>query len=293
MTIDEIIAALEKVSFEVPTEALNAAGQQAAEITPALLQALARAAHDPQPLLEDHEYQLHIYAIYLLARFRERAAYADLVKLFNLPDEQTLDLTGDVLIEDGPLLLASVCDGDLGPIKTIIENEAAVPLLRTSAIAALPLLYMWGERTREEIIAYYRSLFAGGLPKPGETTVWAALVTCCGHMQAQELAGEVRRAYADGLILADALPHGEIEAALMGARPQMVERFIRRYRPIEDTAAAVSWWRCFKMRPDSSAKAPAEAAAVPRENPYANQHIGRNDPCPCGSGRKYKKCHGA
>lgn len=22
-------------------------------------------------------------------------------------------------------------------------------------------------------------------------------------------------------------------------------------------------------------------------------HVGRNDPCPCGSGRKYKKCHGA
>ena len=21
-------------------------------------------------------------------------------------------------------------------------------------------------------------------------------------------------------------------------------------------------------------------------------HIGRNDPCPCGSGKKYKKCHG-
>ena len=21
--------------------------------------------------------------------------------------------------------------------------------------------------------------------------------------------------------------------------------------------------------------------------------IGRNDPCPCGSGKKYKKCHGA
>ncbi|MGB9075494.1 MAG: SEC-C metal-binding domain-containing protein [Terracidiphilus sp.] len=21
--------------------------------------------------------------------------------------------------------------------------------------------------------------------------------------------------------------------------------------------------------------------------------MGRNDPCPCGSGKKYKKCHGA
>jgi preprotein translocase subunit SecA len=23
------------------------------------------------------------------------------------------------------------------------------------------------------------------------------------------------------------------------------------------------------------------------------QKIGRNDPCPCGSGKKYKNCHGA
>ncbi|HZR50700.1 MAG TPA: SEC-C metal-binding domain-containing protein [Streptosporangiaceae bacterium] len=21
-------------------------------------------------------------------------------------------------------------------------------------------------------------------------------------------------------------------------------------------------------------------------------HVGRNDPCPCGSGRKFKRCHG-
>ena len=28
-----------------------------------------------------------------------------------------------------------------------------------------------------------------------------------------------------------------------------------------------------------------------KNDPYAN--VGRNDPCPCGSGKKYKKCHGA
>jgi len=22
------------------------------------------------------------------------------------------------------------------------------------------------------------------------------------------------------------------------------------------------------------------------------EKVGRNDPCPCGSGKKYKKCHG-
>jgi len=33
----------------------------------------------------------------------------------------------------------------------------------------------------------------------------------------------------------------------------------------------------------------AEPAFAP--NPYVG--VGRNDPCPCGSGKKFKKCHGA
>jgi preprotein translocase subunit SecA len=28
-----------------------------------------------------------------------------------------------------------------------------------------------------------------------------------------------------------------------------------------------------------------------KADPFAD--VGRNDPCPCGSGLKYKKCHGA
>jgi preprotein translocase subunit SecA len=35
--------------------------------------------------------------------------------------------------------------------------------------------------------------------------------------------------------------------------------------------------------------APAEGQPARRNEPK----VGRNDPCPCGSGKKYKKCHGA
>jgi preprotein translocase subunit SecA len=28
-------------------------------------------------------------------------------------------------------------------------------------------------------------------------------------------------------------------------------------------------------------------------DPYSHQNVGRNDLCPCGSGKKYKRCHGA
>jgi preprotein translocase subunit SecA len=40
-----------------------------------------------------------------------------------------------------------------------------------------------------------------------------------------------------------------------------------------------------------------EAPAAPqadKEQPFRRfgTKVGRNDPCPCGSGRKYKQCHG-
>ncbi|MDD5469972.1 MAG: SEC-C metal-binding domain-containing protein, partial [Candidatus Peribacteraceae bacterium] len=34
------------------------------------------------------------------------------------------------------------------------------------------------------------------------------------------------------------------------------------------------------------------AAAISRK-PLKAVNVGRNDPCPCGSGKKFKKCHGA
>lgn len=36
-----------------------------------------------------------------------------------------------------------------------------------------------------------------------------------------------------------------------------------------------------------------EAALPSLETRFGGGKVGRNDPCPCGSGRKYKKCHGA
>jgi preprotein translocase subunit SecA len=41
----------------------------------------------------------------------------------------------------------------------------------------------------------------------------------------------------------------------------------------------------------SGAVPAAVGTAAPAANPFAG--VGRNDPCPCGSGKKFKKCHGA
>jgi preprotein translocase subunit SecA len=37
-----------------------------------------------------------------------------------------------------------------------------------------------------------------------------------------------------------------------------------------------------------------DVAVVEKPQPFVRtgQKVGRNDPCPCGSGKKYKQCHG-
>jgi preprotein translocase subunit SecA len=44
----------------------------------------------------------------------------------------------------------------------------------------------------------------------------------------------------------------------------------------------------FRQDAQRPAGAQPEAATIVRSHPK----VGRNDPCPCGSGKKYKHCHG-
>jgi preprotein translocase subunit SecA len=45
----------------------------------------------------------------------------------------------------------------------------------------------------------------------------------------------------------------------------------------------------------AAAAAPARPQPKPKrdaQNPSTWGKVGRNEPCPCGSGKKYKQCHG-
>ena len=43
--------------------------------------------------------------------------------------------------------------------------------------------------------------------------------------------------------------------------------------------------------PKQTIKKPATKKTVAKK-PAVSKKVGRNDPCPCGSGKKYKKCCG-
>ncbi len=47
------------------------------------------------------------------------------------------------------------------------------------------------------------------------------------------------------------------------------------------------------LDPVFAADDPEQEIEEPEPPPAPAGKVGRNDPCPCGSGKKYKKCHGA
>ena len=56
-----------------------------------------------------------------------------------------------------------------------------------------------------------------------------------------------------------------------------------------DSAKATT---AFKRAVDLEPHNDALKRALDTVNPFATEKVGRNEPCPCGSGKKFKKCHG-
>ncbi|MEK7720938.1 MAG: SEC-C metal-binding domain-containing protein, partial [Elusimicrobiota bacterium] len=78
------------------------------------------------------------------------------------------------------------------------------------------------------------------------------------------------------------------EAMLARVRDQMVEYVFRIQLPPRPVARPIA----VEGAPEEAQTKPQAAAPKPVSR-FANVKIGRNDPCPCGSGKKYKKCHGS
>jgi uncharacterized protein len=75
--------------------------------------------------------------------------------------------------------------------------------------------------------------------------------------------------------------------------PEDIDRFTQNNLGyIEDVLVSLDWTRGTEdVFDENGEEAPWTDFAYPNEpfrNPWRN--VGRNDPCPCGSGKKFKKC---
>ena len=281
MTIQEILKELEFNNGTFPRGAVEEAMAKREEITPELLRILQTAKGTLTRLVLQETYFAHIYALYLLAYFREKRAYPLIADFFSIPGRTTLEVTGDLVTEGLCRILASVCHGDLSLMKKLAEDENANEYVRDAALRGMLTLVAVREEPRDEIMSYYQSLFRGKLERE-PSHVWSGLVSCSADLYPEEVLEDIKRAYEEDLVEDWFIDFDSVMERLALGQEKTLStlRMDGRNRFIGDVVEEMEWWACF---PDSR----------PRRVVEKRIKVGRNDPCPCGSGKKYKRCCGS
>ena len=100
MKLEEILSKLEFYSRTFPRRALQEAMTRKESITPELLAIIQDVTENIDELIYEDNYMAHVYAMYLLAQFREKRAYPLIVEFFSIlreGDRETIGLTGQAV----------------------------------------------------------------------------------------------------------------------------------------------------------------------------------------------------
>ncbi|MBW4604294.1 MAG: DUF1186 family protein [Calothrix sp. FI2-JRJ7] len=245
MELTEIISQLERNTGTFPREALENAIAEQATITPVLIETLKKCKDNLNNLLEDPDYILHLYALYLLAQFREKSAYPVIIDFFSVPGEDAMDVTGDVVTEDLGRIIASVFDGNLNPIKQLIENQQASDYIRGAALESLIILVVNEIITRKQVIEYFEELFSVKLERKAEY-IFNKLVLNASELCPIELKQHIDKAFEEDLIDEMFIVQEEVDEFLEEGVEAAIEKLRNHHHTLIDNAVSeMQSWACF------------------------------------------------
>ncbi len=287
MDIETIIEKLKYNDGRFPREALNEAINNQELIVPELLNLIEFTKENVFELFEEKNYIGHIFAMFLLAQFREKQAFPLLIDFYSIPGDIPLKISGDTVTEHLGRILASVYDGNDRLLQGLIENTKLNEYVRAAGLECFLVLVAVGIKSRDEVIGYFKELFHGKL-KVDYSYVWTALATRCAYLYPEEVYEEIQSGYENGLIEGFFVDFQTIEDILQEGKEKTLDdlRKNRRHTLIESTINEMQNWACFRnSRPKAERRKKTGQQKVEKR-----EKIGRNAPCPCGSGKKYKKC---
>jgi hypothetical protein len=235
----EIAHILEELAYDVgtlPREAIEAAVAKKNQIIPHLLKILEEAIERVDEIIEDDNYQGHLFAMYLLAQFREERAYPYIIQLLTLPGEIPHAIAGDMLTEDLSRILSSLCGQNITPLCTLIENPRVNEYVRAACQTALVNLVGCGTLQRGVVLDYFKSLFEGKLART-PSFVWGNLIACCCTLHPQELYPYIEQAFADQLVDTSLMSLENVSAVLAEDQQACLFKLFQTAELIDDTVS--------------------------------------------------------
>jgi hypothetical protein len=289
---ETLIDALRNES-ELPSTAVEFAALYADAIEPDVVAIVEQAQRED---LNVASRRLFFRGIHILGGRRLSAAYRPLVAVLRGPHERVDTLLGDAVTETLSRILAGLCDGDGEPLYELAADRAVYPFVREAALNALAFLAFEGRIDRAAFEAFLLRFDAARLAAADDDLMWHAWMTAVAVLGVTALQAHVRSAFADGRIAPGWCDEADFDALLTAAitRPNDRMRLEAEYMGyLDDVPAALERF----VEPEEDVADDDDSEVIwpiwpelggPAHNPYRD--VGRNDPCPCGSGKKFKRC---
>ena len=289
MEVIDILKALTTNTDYYPKEAQEDAYLRLDELKPILLESLEYAIKNPKKISKSGSV-LHINALFLFAKARDHDAFPLVLSIFRLNQYAFYNLlSAEVMVFFLHRILASVFNGDIDSLKKLLEEPGLLENTRCTVLKALCLLVLKGKINRDSTVSYLRNLWD------------------IRHLQHMEI---FRCELEEMLELLEGNdPDMDLSGNVLCSRETRMNR--GEWEFIDDLSETVDLYESDEDLFDldlqtemkimeyidnimcDDSELPNRIEDIVNENSTARcKKIGRNEPCSCGSGKKYKKCCG-
>lgn len=232
-----------------------------------------------------------IYSIYILAEFKEKRLFPILVKIFGNEQYNLNEIIGYCVTDKLNSILISVFNGDFELINVIVENKKIDDYIRSQFLRCYIYFYdnnMIDNKALEDYLLKVIKLY-----KYEEDSIYDAILEVIINTHLFNMIEEVKKMFHYEVI--DIMIRGDYDDFIDDIFDY--DDTLDKFSKIEDVIDEMSWWYCFSKKDDDFDKEKMQKLFgdfiekdLRKLNTTGNTKIGRNDLCPCGSGKKYKKC---
>jgi uncharacterized protein len=233
------------------------------------------------------------FILHLAGAVGETRAFPGLCRLLH-EAEASRRVLGDAITETLRGIVIGTFGGDTAKLTAVIDDPDADDFVRDSLLLTMAYLTRTGRIAESEMRDYLIGLVRRLDPEVDDVVLagWLMVIALLGY---QDFVPQVESLFERAEMEYGLFTLKDFRDALKEtlADPKGMAEFGREHlQPLDDPISELAGWAGFSGDSDEAGDGedrlwPA-VQAEPLFNPFRD--VGRNDPCPCGSGREYKRC---
>ena len=256
-----------------------------------LMDSIARFEYFSSRKWPDTKLAFPVHALYVLSSLRAEEALDTVFTMMRQSEEYYEFWLGDMLTEDFWHFLYLMGQNHLDRFKDFLLEPNRYSFIRT-AVSNVPMqVALHQEHRKKEVFEWYGEVLRCMIEKQDDTTifdtcVFSSLVGDVVETGDKEQFPLIEQCYESGLVSEFyGYTWQEVKIHLVGEK--------REYQKSEIFSNINQFYDYWEKKWNWSKKDQQQSPDVPAKPSMVKPKTGRNDPCPCGSGKKYKKCCGA